>query len=94
MISYSKAKHTHIHTTILRPSWIVWDYSGKPAPGRYNLDLLEQEIVSGNGISWAMQICTVTHTYNYASIPPVNFFTGQMPFLPPNQQRQGYATFL
>ena len=25
---------------------------------------------------------------NHASTPPLSFFTGQMPFLPPNQQRQ------
>jgi len=27
-------------------------------------------------------------TDNYASTPLLRFFTGQMPFLPPNQQRQ------
>jgi len=37
-----------------------WDYLGEPAPerqneeGKTNLDLLEQEIVSGSGISWAI----------------------------------------
>jgi len=25
---------------------------------------------------------------NHANIPPLSFFAGQMPFLPPNQQRQ------
>jgi len=25
---------------------------------------------------------------NHANIPPLSFFTGWMPFLPPNQQRQ------
>jgi len=35
-----------------------------------------------------MQICTLTQTHNYASIPPHNCFTGQMPFLLPNQQCQ------
>ena len=29
----------------------------------------------------------LAQTDNYASIPP-EFFTGRMPFLPPNQQRQ------
>jgi len=28
------------------------------------------------------------HTDNHASTPPLKFFTGRMPFLPPNQQRQ------
>jgi len=35
-----------------------------------------------------MQICTSLQTNNHASTPPLSFFTGQMPFLPPNQQRQ------
>jgi len=35
-----------------------------------------------------MQVCTLLQTDNHASTPPLCFFTGQMPFLPPNQQRQ------
>jgi len=50
-----------------------------------SLDLLEQEIVSS--ISWAICTCTSPQTDNHSSIPP-QFFTGQMPFLLPNQQRQ------
>jgi len=51
--------------------------------------LLKQETVSGSGISWAiMQVCTSLQTDNYASTPPLSFFTGRMPFLSPNQQRQ------
>jgi len=40
--------------------YFVRDYPGQPAPerqnqeGKINLDLLEQEIVSGSGISWAI----------------------------------------
>jgi len=34
-----------------------------------------------------MQVCTSLQTDNHASAPLL-FFTGQMPFLPPNQQRQ------
>jgi len=37
--------------------------------------LLKQETVRGSGISWAT----------------TQFFTGRMPFLPPNQQRQSTA---
>jgi len=39
------------------------DNLGKPAPekqnhsGKTNLDLLEQEIVSGSGISWGIEVC-------------------------------------
>jgi len=35
-----------------------------------------------------MQVCTSLQTDNHASTPPLIFFTGRMPFLPPNQQRQ------
>jgi len=35
-----------------------------------------------------MQVCTSLQTDNHASTPPLKFFTGRMPFLPPNQQRQ------
>ena len=35
-----------------------------------------------------MQVCTSLQTDNHASIPPLSFFTGRMPFLPPNQQCQ------
>jgi len=35
-----------------------------------------------------MQVCTSLQTDNHASTPPLSFFTGCMPFLPPNQQRQ------
>jgi len=35
-----------------------------------------------------MQVYTSLQTDNHASTPPLSFFTGWMPFLPPNQQRQ------
>jgi len=35
-----------------------------------------------------MQVCTSLQTDNHTSTPPLSFFTGWMPFLPPNQQRQ------
>ena len=59
----------------------VRHYLGEPAPERQhqkvktNLDLLEQEIVSGSGISWAIcKICTLTQTHNHSSIPPLSFY--------------------
>jgi len=33
-------------------------------------------------------IGTSLQTDNHATTPPLSFFTGRMPFLPPNQQRQ------
>jgi len=42
-----------------------------------------------------MQVCTSLQTDNHASPPPLSFFAGRMPFLPPNQQRQSTeGTFL
>jgi len=52
--------------------------------------LLEQETVSGNGISWA--ICKSVPRSRQITMPAPHhsvFFTGRNPFLPPNQQRQG-----
>jgi len=73
----------------------LWVLSRNTQVSRYqkgktktNLDFLEQETVSGGGISWAIcksaprprQITMAAHYYS--------FFTGRMPFLPPKQQRQ------
>ena len=63
---------------------------GKPVPkGKTNLDLLEQERVSGSGISWvtcksfAHRPRQITMSAHHHSV-----FTGRMPFLPLNQQCQ------
>ena len=74
--------HTHTHTSILWPSGL-W------AGNRINLDYTEER---DSEWQWHqlghMQICISPKTDNHASTPPLSFFTGQMPFLPPNQQRQ------
>jgi len=41
-----------------------------------------------------MQVCTSLQADNHASTPPLSFFTGRMPFLPPNQQCQSIVTKL
>ena len=65
---------THTHTTVLRPSWILFGTTrvSRHQKGKTNLDLLEQEIVSGSGISWA--ICK-----SHASIPPLSFLHARCP---------------
>jgi len=84
----------HTQTTVLL---LFWNLSGTTRVSRYqkgktgkvktNLDLLEQEIVSVSGICWA--ICkSESHPRQPCQRPTTQFFTGQMPFLPPNQQRQ------
>jgi len=52
--------------------------------------LLKQETVSGSGISWAICKSAPLSRQITMSAPHLTtqFFTGQMPFLPPNQQRQ------
>jgi len=58
---------------------------GKTRKVKTNLDLLEREIVSGSGICWLYASLHLIPD-NHANI--TQFFTGRMPFLPPNQQRQ------
>jgi len=42
------------------------------------MDLLEQEIVSGSGISWAI-FCITPQRDNHASIPPLSFLQAGCP---------------
>jgi len=57
--------------------------------GRTNLDFTEAR---DSEWQWhqlgQMQVCTSLQTDNHAGTPQLSFFTGRMPFLPPNQQRQ------
>ena len=57
--------------------------------GKTNLDFTEAR---DSGWQWHqlghMQVCTTLQTNNHTSTPPFSFFTGRMPFLPPNQQCQ------
>jgi len=50
--------------------------------------LLKQETMSGSGISWA--ICKSAPRSRQITMQhsTTQFFTGRMPFLPPDQQRQ------
>jgi len=56
---------------------------GRYQKGKTNLDFTE---ASGSGNSWA-EVCTSLQTDNHASTPPLSFFAGWMPFLPPSQQQ-------
>jgi len=57
--------------------------------GKTNLDFTEER---NSEWQWhqlgRMQVCTSLQTDNHASTPLLKFFTGRMPFLPPNQQRK------
>ena len=61
---------------------------GKNQENKTNLDLLEQEIVSGSGIYWAMCKSAPHPRHVTTPTPHHSVFTGWMPFLPSNQQRQ------
>jgi len=56
--------------------------------GKTNLDFTD---ATDNEWQWHqlchIQVCTSLQTDNHVSTQPLNFFTGRMPFLPPNQQR-------
>jgi len=56
--------------------------------GKTNLDFLKQETVSGSGIRWA--VCKSAARSRQITMPATycSVFTGRMPFLLPNQQRQ------
>jgi len=57
--------------------------------GKTNLDFTEAR---DSEWQWQqlgyMQVCTSLQTDNHTSTSLLKFFTGRMPFLPPNQQHQ------
>jgi len=76
--------HTHSRLTALCPGLPGWASTRKV---KSIWILWKQETVSGSGISWA--ICkSAPHSRQPCQHPTTQFFTGRMPFLLPNQQRQ------
>jgi len=69
-------------------------FSGTTWVRRYQKDETNLDFTGARDNEWqwhqlgCMQVCTSLQTDNDASTPPLSFFTGQMPFLPPNQQCQ------
>ena len=75
-----------VHLTALCPGLPGWVGTRKVKP---TWILLKQETVSGSGIHWA--ICKSAPRSRQITMPVPHhskFFTGRMPFLPPNQQCQ------
>jgi len=68
--------------------------SGTTQVSRYQKGKTNLDFTEARDSEWQwhqlghMQVCTVLQTDNYVSTPPLKFFRGRMPFLPPNQQRQ------
>jgi len=81
-----KRWHTHTRLMALCPGIPGWASTRKVKPIWI---LLRRETVSVSGISWAIcKSAPLSKTDNHASTPPLSFFTGRMPYLLPNQQRQ------
>jgi len=69
-------------------------FSGTAQVSRYQKGKTNLDFTEGRNSEWQwhqlgyMQVCISLQTDNHAGTPPLKFFTGQMPLLPPNQQRQ------
>jgi len=81
--------HTYTHAPINGP------LSGTTQVSQYQKGKTNLDFTEGRDSEWQwhqlgyVQVCTSLQTDNHASTPPLLcFFTGRMPFLPPNQQRQ------
>ena len=68
-------------------------FSGTTRVSRYPKGKTNLDFTEARDSEWQwhqlghVQVCTSLQTDNHASAPPLSFI-GQMPFLPPNQQRQ------
>ena len=78
--------NTHTHT-------FNGPLSGTTHVSRYQKSKKNLDFTEARDSEWQwhqlghMQVCTSLQTDNHASTPPLSFFTGRMPFLPPSQQR-------
>ena len=91
-------RHTDRHLLLLQPFYGPWTLSVTSRVSRYQKGKTRKIkpiwIYCRRDSEWQwhhlghMQICTLPQTDNHARIPPLSFFTGQMPFLLPKQQRQ------
>jgi len=73
-------------TTVLQPSWTLSGTTrvSRHQKGKTNLDVLEQEIVSSSGISWAISKPAPWPKCRHITTPASHHsvFTGRKPFLP------------
>jgi len=79
--------HTHIHP-------FNGPFSGTTQVSRYQKGKTNLDFTEARDSKWQWhqlghtQVCISLQTDDHASIPPLSFFTGRMPFLPPNLQCQ------
>ena len=85
----SRTHETYTHTNLFNGPFSATTQVSRYQKGKTNLDFTEAR---DSEWQWHqldhMQVCTSIQTDNHTSTPPLKFFTGRMPFLPPNQQRQ------
>jgi len=81
--------HTHTHTYPFNGP-----FSGTTRVSQYQKCETNLDFTEARDSEWQwhqldhMQVCISLQTDNHASTPPLKFFTGRMPFLPPKQQCQ------
>ena len=87
LVSSSLHLHTHTHT-------FNGPFSGTTRVSPYQKGKTNLDFTEARDSEWQwhqlghMQVHTSLQIDNHASTPPLSFFTGRIPFLPPNQQRQ------
>ena len=78
--------HTHTHTTILQPFFQV--HPGEPVPEENFWTLwCKGRLTEADTPTMRLSATPSGLTSVHLHQPPI-FFTGRMPFLPPNQQHQ------
>ena len=86
-LSITGNTHTHTHT-------FNGPFSGTTQVSRYQKGKTNLDFTEARDSEWQwhqpghMQVCTSLQADNHANTSPLSFFTGRMPFLPPNQQHQ------
>ena len=78
--------YQHLHTRPFNGPLSKTTRVSRYQKGKTNLDFTEAR---DSEWQWHqlghIQVCTSLQTDNHASTPPLSFFTGRMPFPPPNQ---------
>jgi len=73
-------------TTVLRP--FLWDHPGEPVPEENLWSLWCKGRLTGGRHTDHQAGCNSIRTKQFPPPPSPNYFTGRMPFLPPNEQCQ------
>jgi len=87
-VIHIKLNQLHTHIPFNGP------FSGTIRVSRYQKGKTDLDFTEARDSEWQwrqlghMQVCTSLQTDNHAKPHRSVFFTGRMPFLPPNQQRQ------